>query len=118
MAVQHARRGEQHVKIRFHHRLAHSRGWVVVVGRPTLEQCDRGLGAQLCAEDGTLINRDYERAWLPSHLQAGATLDIPITVKAPETPGRYVLKFDLVSEGIDWFEASGSQTTTRPLVVR
>ena len=31
------------------------------------------LGAQLCAADGTLINRDYERAWLPDHLQAGAT---------------------------------------------
>ncbi len=76
------------------------------------------LGAQLCAEDGTLINRDYERAWLPSHLQAGATMDIPITVKAPDTPGRYLLKFDLVSEGIDWFEKSGSRTTVKPFVVR
>jgi hypothetical protein len=76
------------------------------------------LGAQLCAEDGTLINRDYERAWLPSHLQAGATMDIPITVKAPDRPGRYLLKFDLVSEGIDWFEKSGSPTTRKPLLVR
>ena len=48
--MQHAGRGEQHVKIRFHHRLAHSGGRVVVVGRPTLEQCDGGLGAQLCAD--------------------------------------------------------------------
>jgi hypothetical protein len=76
------------------------------------------LGAQLCAEDGALINRDYERAWLPSHLQAGDTVTIPITVKAPDTPGRYLLKFDLVSEGIDWFEKSGSRTTVKPLVVR
>ena len=71
------------------------------------------LGAQLCADDGTLINRDYERAWLPAHLQPGATMEIPITLKAPETPGRYQLKFDLVSEGIDWFEQSGSQTTVQ-----
>ena len=76
------------------------------------------LGAQLCAEDGALIDRDYERAWLPSHLQAGDTVTIPITVKAPVTPGRYLLKFDLVSEGIDWFEKSGSHTTVKPLVVR
>ena len=76
------------------------------------------LGAQLCAGDGTLINRDYERAWLPSHLQAGATVEVPITVKAPATPGRYRLKFDLVSEGIDWFEQSGSETTTKDLVVQ
>ncbi len=32
--------------------------------------------------------------------------------------GRLVLKFDLVSEGIDWFEKSGSRTTVKPLVVR
>ena len=76
------------------------------------------LGAQLCDADGTVINRDYERAWLPSNLEAGATMDIPITVKAPDTPGRYLLKFDLVSEGIDWFEKSGSQTTVKPCASR
>jgi sulfatase maturation enzyme AslB (radical SAM superfamily) len=76
------------------------------------------LGAQLCAADGTLIDRDYERAWLPGHLQPGATMEIPVTLKAPETPGRYKLKFDLVSEGIDWFEQSGSQTTIKDLIVQ
>jgi hypothetical protein len=75
------------------------------------------LGAQLCALDGTLIERDYERAWLPSPLHAGASVDVPITITAPETPGRYLLKFDLVSEGIDWFESCGSETTVRELVV-
>ena len=76
------------------------------------------LGAQLCAGDGSLINRDYERAWLPAHLQPGATVEIPMTVTAPEQPGRYQLKFDMVSEGIDWFERSGSPTTIKDLVVR
>jgi len=76
------------------------------------------LGAQLCGADGALLNRDYERAWLPSALSPGSAADVPITIKAPETPGHYVLKFDLVSEGIDWFEACGSPTTTRELVVR
>jgi len=28
------------------------------------------------------------------------------------------LKFDLVCEGIDWFERCGSETTIKPLVVR
>src|SRR6188768_2153285 len=76
------------------------------------------LGAQLCAADGTLINRDYERAWLPEHLQPGVTMEIPVTLTAPETPGRYKVKFDLVSEGIDWFEQSGSQTTVKDLIVQ
>ena len=75
------------------------------------------LGAQLCGPDGSMVNRDYERAWLPSALEPGDQADVPITITAPSRPGRYTLKFDLVSEGIDWFEACGSPTTTRTLVV-
>ena len=75
------------------------------------------LGAQLCAEDGTLIDRDYERAWLPSNLPPGVTMEVPVTLTAPQTRGRYRLKFDLVSEGIDWFEQAGSPTTIRDFVV-
>jgi hypothetical protein len=75
------------------------------------------LGAQLCAENGAVMNRDYERAWLPASLPPGQTTTIPFTIKAPDRPGRYMLKFDLVSEGIDWFEACGSPTTLAPLEV-
>ena len=75
------------------------------------------LGAQLCAADGTVVNRDYERAWLPASLAPGAEVQVPMTITAPPSAGRYALKFDLVSEGIDWFEACGSPTTTRRLVV-
>jgi hypothetical protein len=75
------------------------------------------LGAQLCQRDGQVVNRDFERAWLPSTLQPGATVQVPMTITAPDKPGRYALKFDLVSEGIDWFEACGSPTTMRALVV-
>jgi hypothetical protein len=75
------------------------------------------LGAQLCTASGSLLNRDFERAWLPATLQPGAQADVAITVTAPDKPGRYALKFDLVSEGIDWFEACGSPTTTRTLYV-
>jgi hypothetical protein len=75
------------------------------------------LGAQLCEADGRLIDRDFARAWLPQTLGPGSTADIGIEIAAPERPGRYTLKFDLVSEGIDWFERCGSQTTSRTLVV-
>ncbi len=75
------------------------------------------LGAQLCDADGQVLNRDYARAWLPHALPGGERADIRIDVDAPPQPGRYVLKFDLVSEGIDWFERCGSATTMRTLVV-
>jgi hypothetical protein len=75
------------------------------------------IGAQLCARDGSVVNRDFERAWLPATVSPQASVDVEMTLTAPSTPGRYGLKFDLVSEGIDWFEACGSETTTRKLVV-
>jgi MoaA/NifB/PqqE/SkfB family radical SAM enzyme len=75
------------------------------------------LGAQLCAHDGTLLDRDFARAWLPATLAGGASADVAIEIPTPERAGRYVLKFDLVSEGIDWFEACGSETTRTTLLV-
>ncbi len=88
--------------------------------RPFRAQTSQGrrlvrLGAQLLSADGRLINRDHARAFLPADLAAGARAIVPIDVPTPPTPGRYALKFDLVSEGIDWFESCGSPTTTRGL---
>jgi hypothetical protein len=76
------------------------------------------LGAQLLNEHGTLLNRDHARAWLPGDIPGGGEANVPIEIPAPATPGRYALKFDLVSEGVDWFEACGSKTTTKRLLVR
>lgn len=75
------------------------------------------LGAQLCAADGTVTDRDHARAWLPTTLAPRDAADVPIQVPLPDAPGRYRLKLDLVAEGIDWFEACGSPTTSRPLLV-
>ena len=76
------------------------------------------LGAQLCDESGALVNRDFARAWLPHTLDAGGHANVTIGIPVPEQPGRYTLKFDLVSEGIDWFERCGSPTTMKALWVR
>ncbi len=76
------------------------------------------LGAQLWAPDGRLLDRDLARAWLPQTLYPGGVAEVPIEIPAPRRRGRYALKFDLVSEGIDWFERCGSPTTIRPFWVR
>ena len=76
------------------------------------------LGAQLCDEGGAQIDRDFARAWLPQTVAPGGRADVAIELLAPTRPGRYALKFDLVSEGIDWFERCGSPTTTRRFWVR
>jgi hypothetical protein len=76
------------------------------------------LGAQLCDEAGALIERDFARARLPAALEGGKTTDINIEFPGVERPGRYTVKFDLVSEGVDWFERCGSPTTLRKFWVR
>jgi len=76
------------------------------------------LGVQLCGADGMLINRDFARGEFRDALLGGAAVDLPVDVPAVDTPGKYALKFDLVYEGVDWFERCGSPTTTKPLWVR
>jgi Radical SAM superfamily len=75
------------------------------------------LGAQLCAADGTLINRDFARGELSQPLAGGDSVDIPVQLPALPASGKYALKFDLVYEGVDWFERCGSETTLKPLWV-
>jgi MoaA/NifB/PqqE/SkfB family radical SAM enzyme len=75
------------------------------------------LGAQLAASDGSVIAMDHARAWLPHTIESGDRADVAIEVPLPASPGRYQLRFDLVSEGIDWFETCGSEVMVRDLVV-
>ena len=75
------------------------------------------LGAQLAQADGTPIERDWARAFLPHPVAGGDKADVAIDVPMPKEPGRYALRFDLVSEGVDWFETCGSEPTVRELIV-
>ncbi len=75
------------------------------------------LGAQLCRQDGSLINLDFARADLPRPLEGGGSADIALRLNELPDPGRYLLKFDMVSEGVEWFEKCGSPTTTQDLWV-
>ena len=91
--------------------------------RPFRSQASYGrrlvrLGAQLLDDEGRMLNRDHARAWLPGDIAPGSSADVSIEIPAPASPGRYTLKFDLVSEGIDWFEACGSRPTLKNLIVR
>jgi hypothetical protein len=75
------------------------------------------LGAQLMTEDGVLINPGFcARGPARTHRRRRRRRrrgDIP----AGPAPGRYAVKFDLVSEGVDWFERCGSDTTLKKLWV-
>jgi hypothetical protein len=44
-------------------------------------------------------------------------MTVELELPSGPPPGRYRLKFDIVSEGIDWFESGGSPVVWRPFLV-
>ena len=75
------------------------------------------LGAQLHDADGKMIDRDWARVFLPDDLPGGGETELEIELPPLSEPGRYRLKFDMVSEGIDWFESGNSPVTWHELEV-
>jgi len=75
------------------------------------------LGIQLLDEGGRLLARDYHRVALPRDVAPGTSVDVSFSCPAPDAPGTYLLKFDLVAEGVTWFEAAGSPSVTARMTV-
>ena len=75
------------------------------------------LGAQLHDENRNLIDLNYARAFLPRPLKARQSAVIQMELPGIGEPGEYWLKFDMVSEGVDWFEPAGSAVTWKKIRV-
>jgi hypothetical protein len=59
-------------------------------------------------EHGALLNLDHFRSELPRPVAAGETVRMTVAVPVPERRP-CVLGFDLVAEGVRWFEKAGSK---------
>jgi wyosine [tRNA(Phe)-imidazoG37] synthetase (radical SAM superfamily) len=75
------------------------------------------LGVQLLDDSRSVINRDFARAVLPRAVASGDKLDVRFQAQAPSKPGKYWLKFDMVCEGLEWFESCGSPPAFQQLQV-
>jgi ubiquinone/menaquinone biosynthesis C-methylase UbiE len=71
------------------------------------------LGAHLLDRDGNLVDLNFFRTTLMEGdgraVAPGETVNIETPIPSPAR-GRYLLVFDLVSEGVSWFATNGSQT--------
>jgi SAM-dependent methyltransferase len=74
-------------------------------------------GVQLLDGSMRLIARDFHRVRLPGAVDAGESVTLTFDCPMPAEPGQYGLKFDMVAEGMTWFETAGSPTVSRPLTV-
>ena len=65
------------------------------------------VGVVICDAAGNVIVRDHERFALPNDMNPVDRTELAFTCHAPDKPGVYRLRFDLVDEGISWFESFG-----------
>lgn len=78
---------------------------------------DVRLGVQLLDASARMLARDYARVALGADITPSESRMIEAIFDAPSEPGDYVLKFDLVAEGVTWFESTGSNAEIRPFKV-
>lgn len=60
--------------------------------------------------DGTIAVLDGDRTPLNRDLQPGESMRLWVSVRAPDTPGEYVLQLSLVQEAVAWMEELGGRT--------
>ena len=75
------------------------------------------LGVHLRLGDGRPLNVDFARLVIHEETLPGGSETIDFALEPPPR-GDYLLEFDLVSEGVAWFEMNGSATTTVNVRVR
>ena len=65
------------------------------------------LGAHLYERDGRLVDVDHSRHFLPRSVAPGEEIAMSVEIHLPDARP-YTLTFDLVAEGVAWFENVGS----------
>jgi SAM-dependent methyltransferase len=74
------------------------------------------LGIHLRTRGGSPLAVDFARVRLIGSTAPGEMQTVSFSLKPPD-PGEYLLEFDLVSEGVGWFEMNGSATVSVALTV-
>jgi len=77
---------------------------------PTTSSFPVDLGYHWTTPTGASVIWDGARTKLPGDLLAGQSVQVNAAVTAPKTGGNYLLKLDLVQEGVSWFSTRGVAT--------
>ena len=74
-------------------------------------------GLKVCDAHDEVLREDLGRTPLPRDVAPGEEIEIDMTVAGALSPGRYGLRYDVVVEGVTWFEFQGSPCARRSLDV-
>jgi hypothetical protein len=75
------------------------------------------ISYHLLGEHGKIIKFDNRRYPLSKKIMPGEEINVTIDVRGPLVKGEYILEFDLLREGLFWFEDQGSKTSEVVLLV-
>lgn len=75
------------------------------------------VGLKVCDAGGNVLREDLGRTPLPHDVAPGESIDVDMRVAGDLVTGRYDLRYDMVVEGVTWFEFHGSPCPRRPLQV-
>jgi len=76
------------------------------------------LGNHWLDKKGAEVTGDDGRASLPHDLKPGDETELVLNVRAPKTPGDYILVLDMVHEDVTWFALRGSETAKTNVTVQ
>ncbi len=74
-------------------------------------------GLKVCDARGDVLREDLGRTPLPRDVAPGDEIAIEMTVGGSLPSGQYDLRYDMVVEGVTWFEFQGSSCARRSLEV-
>ena len=74
-------------------------------------------GLKVCDAQGDVLREDLGRTPLARDVHPGEEIEIAMTVAGSLPAGSYVLRYDMVVEGVTWFEFQGSPCPRRALEV-
>ena len=72
---------------------------------------------KVCSPAGEVLREDLGRTSLPYDVAPGEEVAVQMRVAGELPPGSYELRYDLVVEGVTWFEFDGSSCPRRTLQV-
>ena len=97
--------------------------WITNTGTVAWKARGRRFGGQvtcglkICDAQGEVLREDLGRTPLDRDVAPGDDVQIEVTVGPLLDPGRYELRYDMVVEGVTWFEFHGSPCFRRLLDV-
>jgi hypothetical protein len=84
---------------------------------PTTNAYPVNLSYHWTTVTGASVLWDGARTRLGGDLLSGQTVTVNAAVTAPTTGGSYILKLDLVQEGVTWFSVKGAATGNTPVTL-